>query len=96
MGVTEPMTSLEKIQTLTEKYGYVRECSCGDVAVPGKFTIHEEFEDIELIIRNFPVFKCLECDEITFSPKDHVEYYKKAVKHYKSTNKTEFDCNISQ
>ncbi|KPB06038.1 YgiT-type zinc finger protein [Bacillus sp. CHD6a] len=96
MGVTQPMTSLKKIQTLIEKYGYVRECSCGDVAIPGKITIQEEFEDIELVILNFPVFKCLQCDEVTFSPKDHIEYYKKAVKHYETTNETEFDCNLCQ
>ncbi|MBM7620025.1 YgiT-type zinc finger domain-containing protein [Bacillus tianshenii] len=96
MGVTKRMTSLQKIQALTEKYGSVRECMCGDVSVPTKITIQEEFEDVELVIHNFPVFQCLECDEITFSPKDQVEYYKKAVKHYEATKKTEFDCNLSQ
>ncbi|WP_404448163.1 YgiT-type zinc finger protein [Sutcliffiella horikoshii] len=96
MGDTKPMASMQKIQTLIRKYGYLRECSCGDVAVPEKITIQEEFEDIELVIRNFPVFKCLQCGDVTFSPKDHVEYYKKAVKHYETTNETEFDCTLSQ
>ncbi|KMJ57106.1 hypothetical protein AB685_16900 [Bacillus sp. LL01] len=73
-----------------------RECICGDVAVPTKITIQEEFEEIDLVIRNFPVFKCLQCDEITISPRDHVEYYKMAVKHYESTNENEFDCSLSQ
>ncbi|MCM3618484.1 hypothetical protein M3936_12920 [Sutcliffiella horikoshii] len=82
MGDTNPVT--------------LRECMCGDFAVPEKITIQEEFEDKELVIHNFPVFKCFQCDEITLSPKDHVEYYKNAVKHYETTNETEFDCSLSQ
>ncbi|WP_226682860.1 YgiT-type zinc finger protein [Sutcliffiella horikoshii] len=73
-----------------------RECMCGEFAVPAKITIQEEFEDKELVIRNFPVFKCLQCDETTLSPKDYVEYYKKAVKHYETTNENEFDCNLNR
>ncbi|WP_010199948.1 YgiT-type zinc finger protein [Bacillus sp. m3-13] len=73
-----------------------RECMCGEFALPAKITIEEEFEDIELVIHNFPVFECKQCNEITFSPRDLVEYYKMAVKHYENTNENEFDCSLSQ
>ncbi|WP_404430997.1 YgiT-type zinc finger protein [Sutcliffiella horikoshii] len=73
-----------------------RECMCGQFALPAKITIEEEFEDIELIIHNFPVFKCKQCGEITISPREHVELYNKAVKHYESTNENEFDCSLCQ
>jgi YgiT-type zinc finger domain-containing protein len=93
MGVIGQMTRIEELKKLKEQYSEIRECFCGRYAVPNTETFVEEYEDINLELKNFPVFKCLDCNEITYSPVDYTDLLDKAIKRYKKTSETIFDCN---
>lgn len=93
MEALKTMPKMEDLKTLVDKYGQVKECTCGHWAIPSTDTFEEKYNDnVTLVLNNFPVFKCIECNEITYSPSDYLDLYDLAEKYYLRTNEKVFDC----
>ncbi len=43
------------------------QCKCGGVLIEGKSTYRTSKKNFSFILENIPAFKCMRCDEVTFS-----------------------------
>ncbi|MBM7571683.1 hypothetical protein [Aquibacillus albus] len=94
MGAADVMSQAEQIQDLKKKYGQVKRCvCCGNWAIPSDDTLYEKMENgVTVELRNFPVFQCLNCEDITFSPADYSQLLEKALEYNKGVNVISFNC----
>lgn len=92
MGVNVMLQS-DELKELVKQYGTVRKCMCGGYAIPTSKTFYEDYENFTLELHNFPVFKCDNCQDITYNPNDHVRYRRLALEQYMSKNNKVFNCS---
>ncbi len=62
------------------------QCRCGGVLVEGKSTYRASKKNFSFILENIPAFKCLRCEEVSFSEETEKKIQRLVNKIERDTN----------